>query len=253
MLSYQGVLTNADGSVVDDGLYTIRFSVHDAPQGGTQTFFQELQVSLRDGLYSVILSDHDAESLAAAFSAFPRYMEVAIVAPPSAALVFQPRQQIVSVPFALTAGTAQSLTAPPAASPIPAGAIILWDQSNTCPTGFAEALEFRKVTIRGADTAPTPASVAIPDSAGTSCGPYSAFNGDPTACGATNQFRYNDNMEIQELVSHSHTISHNTGTGSLMEFVSAGVTPATISTNNTGGDEAHYHPFRTVLFCRKQP
>lgn len=129
LLSYQGVLTLANGTVVVDGLYGIRFSVYDAPSSGTLRFEQTLQVMVKDGLYNVMLSNQGGWSLKDAFAGAPRYMETAITAAPggsgiSPTLVLTPRQEIASVPYALIA-----LSGPPAPAALPSAQA--WSTSRT--------------------------------------------------------------------------------------------------------------------------
>jgi len=116
LLSYQGVLTLANGTVVPDGLYGLRFTVYNAPSSGSIQFQQTLQVMITDGLYNVMLSNQNGQSLETAFAGSPRYMEVAITAVPvgsgiTPGLVLAPRQEIASVPYALVARSAPA-TAP---------------------------------------------------------------------------------------------------------------------------------------------
>lgn len=116
-LSYQGVLTDGNGVVVQDGSYSLLFQIFDTPTAGagTPVFGQELAVEVTDGLYNVILSTWEqgtlGRDLELAFqdAAPGRYMQVTIVDGPGATLdgaVLLPRQQIASVPFALVAARA---------------------------------------------------------------------------------------------------------------------------------------------------
>lgn len=102
IIGYQGVLAFNNGTLVDDGLYGLRFRIYDAASGGTSLFEQTLTVSVRDGLYNVLLT---APGLAAVFDSSLRFVEVAIVAGPGigGTIVMSPRQPIASVPYALAA------------------------------------------------------------------------------------------------------------------------------------------------------
>jgi hypothetical protein len=139
------------------------------------------------------------------------------------------------------------LSGPTAQALVPTGALILWDQSNTCPAGYGEAFEFRSLTIRGADRGGgvAPSEPNIPDDAGRSC---SAFGGTGCSAGA----RYDDVLQVDELASHSHI---STALGPLNNFGPPGAvfgqSAAPVVPNPVGGNVPHYHPFRTVLFCRK--
>ncbi|MCP5056776.1 MAG: hypothetical protein GY937_08650 [bacterium] len=146
LLSYQGVLTLADGSTVDDGDYTIDFRLYEQPSLGIPLYGKMLTVGVKDGIYNVLLSTPDiGNPLAQVFkSGTQRYMELEVLTGPGVASPFtlDPRQQIASVPYALDAG-----------SSMPTGAIILWDTDNTCPSGFEEAMEFERRVPMGADRA----------------------------------------------------------------------------------------------------
>jgi len=125
LLSYQGVLTLSDGTVVPDGAYTLRFGVYDtATPEGRKAFEQSLDVQVRDGLYNVILSNQGGWSLATAFEGSPRYMEVAITSAPAGSgltppITLAPRQQVASVPYALAAGNSVEASPPEWISPAP--------------------------------------------------------------------------------------------------------------------------------------
>lgn len=122
LLGYQGVLTLSNGTVVPDGAYAIRFSVWDAASLGNASFEQTLQVLVKDGLYNVLLSNQSGWSLATAFGGSPRYMEVAITAVPTGSsltppITLTPRQQIASVPYALSTRSPAAESPPAWTSP----------------------------------------------------------------------------------------------------------------------------------------
>lgn len=55
-VSYQGILQNADGTLVADGNYDISFKLYDASSGGTQLWSEtHSQVAVNQGLYHLIL------------------------------------------------------------------------------------------------------------------------------------------------------------------------------------------------------
>jgi hypothetical protein len=108
-LSYQGVLTDENGVVVPDGPYTLRFEVFTAVDDLTPVFSQDLGVEVTHGLYNVILSGSSGSiptDLAIAFDDANqgRYMQVTILSGGGLdGTVLSPRQEIASVPYALTA------------------------------------------------------------------------------------------------------------------------------------------------------
>ncbi|MFQ5677059.1 MAG: hypothetical protein ACE5G1_14280, partial [bacterium] len=54
-MSYQGVLTVADGNPVDDGAVSLIFNLYDAAAGGTALWEETQQVTTTNGLFNVIL------------------------------------------------------------------------------------------------------------------------------------------------------------------------------------------------------
>ena len=135
IISYQGLLTDDQGVVVENGPYDLRFRIFDAPTAGTPLFEQPLQVTVIDGLYNVLLSTNVLPSGAALSQVFANgmtYMEVAIEDGPgiSVPITLAPRQQIASVPYALQVNAAPS--------GIPSGGIIMWSGSPAAiPEGWA--------------------------------------------------------------------------------------------------------------------
>lgn len=135
---------------------------------------------------------------------------------------------------------------------VPQNAIILWDTSDACPTGYSEVTAFRNHTIRGADRASADGNV--PDSAGVSCDGSAA----PAGCGALGGTEaYDDNLEGNEGEAHAHglTTAASTANGSDTSLARLGATSTTtLTTSNVDtypGGRDHLHPLRTVLFCRK--
>lgn len=100
-IGYQGVLTLADGSVVENGSYELRFRIRD--EANVLVFEQTQTVPVEDGVYNVVLS---GAGLSAAFSGPTRFIEVEILSGPG---IVDPvpagRQQIGSTPRALVAGS----------------------------------------------------------------------------------------------------------------------------------------------------
>lgn len=129
-LSHQGVLTDASGVVVADGLYTISFDILDSPSGGTPLFHQQLQVNVVDGVYNVLLSNNGGspKSLEETLQEHVQtYLQVTIDAgPPGFPVpqVLQPRQKLASVPYAFVAL---------ASEPAVVGVVVATDSDS--PTG----------------------------------------------------------------------------------------------------------------------
>jgi len=145
----------------------------------------------------------------------------------------------------------------------PLNSIILWDEltdgdencdgvttAGDCPCGYEEIDAFRGLTIRGADSAG--AELNIPDSAGESCVGDGSANDPPCV---TQAGRYDDTITTVQMPGHTHDVPHFDG-GGLADVIRSGDSGAAPgapdeATTSTGGDDDHYHPFRTVLFCRK--
>src|SRR3989304_7161504 len=54
-MSYQGVLTGADGNPVADGSYTLTFKLYDVPTNGDSLWNETQNVQVTKGLFNVIL------------------------------------------------------------------------------------------------------------------------------------------------------------------------------------------------------
>jgi len=274
LLSYQGVLTyEATGKVAPDGDYVLTFRVWDDLLAGSMKMEEaNLPVRVRNGLYSVLLGGASSTPLSEVFAETPRYMQVVIESGPAgiSGLAVPPRQLIASVPYALLAREADTVSTG-GAPEVPVGALILWDQATgcsgaarACPCGYSEAVEFQGMMIRGADS--TERFADVPDDPGVS-------SGAPGGSG-----KYGDVLTAVETPAHTHEVDdagahvHTFGANSL--FGNDALTLATASTyksrsvdgvvtgapsgtyhthtvDPTGGSGAHRHPSRTALFCRK--
>ena len=102
-LSYQGILTDANGNPVPDGNYNITFSFYNVATGGTALFTQgPISVSTSKGLFATILGTGSANNSPLPFSLgdAQHWIGVKVGANPELA----PRVQLTSVPYAFTAG-----------------------------------------------------------------------------------------------------------------------------------------------------
>lgn len=109
LISYQGVLLQSGGIAVQDSVYDLNFRLYPQESGGTHVFDQTLTVQVTNGLYNVILSNNPGYDLGDVVQAHSLlYMQVTILADPAQGIpsdvVLQPRQQLASVPYALSAG-----------------------------------------------------------------------------------------------------------------------------------------------------
>jgi hypothetical protein len=106
LMSYQGVLLQNDGIAVPDGVYDLRFRLFDQQSGGTPVFEQTLSTQVVHGLYNVILSSNGGYDLASVVTQNAQlFIEVTVLANPPIVpsdVTLLPRQQLASVPYALT-------------------------------------------------------------------------------------------------------------------------------------------------------
>ena len=114
MISYQGQLTVAGGSAVE-GQYGMRFTLFDAAAAGTQLWREtETSVTVRNGLFFVILGD--GEALGALFGTHADlWLEVAADLSGDGMFtnneIYVPRQRLAGLPWAHDAARLQGLAA----------------------------------------------------------------------------------------------------------------------------------------------
>lgn len=99
-MSYQGVLKNADGSVVDDGDYGLTFRLYDSEAAGTELWSGTQTVTVTDGIFGAILGE--TTPLMIAFDA-QYWLGVQVELDPE----LTPRVQLTAAPYALRAKTAE--------------------------------------------------------------------------------------------------------------------------------------------------
>lgn len=173
---YQGVLTDELGVVLPDGVYHLRFRIYPAPAGGAAVFDQTLRVRVTDGLYAVILSSWSPGVLPGDLALGldevnqGRFLQITVESDPGGDLAVPldllPRQELASVPYALSTGRADDAQAldVPAPPPLPSNAIILWDDpGGVCPPGFTEVAALRRHFPVGANLAANDPDVAEQD------------------------------------------------------------------------------------------
>ncbi len=118
-INFQGRLTSANGAVVADGSYNIRFRLYSAASGGspvwTETRETTNRVQVQNGLFNLQLGDVTALS-PSMFTNFPLYVEVELPTPVTATCstvgcaswtegAMTPRNPIGSAPQAMNADT----------------------------------------------------------------------------------------------------------------------------------------------------
>ncbi len=118
-INYQGILTDISGTPLVSGSYSLEFRVYSDARGGTLVWGPQVfdgdtvttghvgRVAVVNGFYGIALGPEDTEgrSIVQALAGPNRYLEVTL----QGSLPIQPRQQIVSVPYALAAMDADAL------------------------------------------------------------------------------------------------------------------------------------------------
>jgi hypothetical protein len=107
LMSFQGRLAKPDGTPVPDGTYSIKFTLFTAATGGTQKWTETDTVSVRNGVFAVLLGKTAA--LTDAIFAGSLWLEIKVGTDPA----LTPRQPLASTAYALKADTVPdgSLTA----------------------------------------------------------------------------------------------------------------------------------------------
>jgi len=277
-IGHQGVLLLPGGRLPLDQALDLSFTIYDAASGGTLLYSRSIpEVPVRRGVYSVLLED-GAQTLAEAFEgAGPRFLEVTIVSAPLEPdldmTTLRPRQLVAGAPYALRAGEAESLVGETGA--VPEGALVLWDQATgcdgearTCPCGYQEAGEFGGRTIRAADWLDF--IPALPDDPGVSLGQVGGTGefGDALGVGQTPAHQHTlaaVGQHDHPLAADSGYVAHDVGSNRYIETDDDHRQDGSIyddgTTTDAGGHNhvfldsgggPHYHPFRTVLFCRRK-
>ena len=125
LINYQGKLTNSEGLPLQNGNYEVRFTLWDVATGGNLVWGETRIVTLTGGVFNVALGGAGAAPVAGApvndisyaFGSGDRFLETSIVSGPGIAeeQTLAPRQQMVSVPYAMNAPGV-----------VPVGGIIMW-------------------------------------------------------------------------------------------------------------------------------
>jgi hypothetical protein len=101
-LSQQGRLLDGDGTPLSDG-HGMTFSLHDAETDGNEVWREERVVQFEEGYYSIILGTvTPLDDLL--FAGSTVWMQLAVDG-----VVLSPRQEVVSVPYALRSAVAESV------------------------------------------------------------------------------------------------------------------------------------------------
>ena len=95
-ISYQGLITRADGSPTSDGSYEVLFKLYDTPDGGEPVWTENLEVTVNNGIISTILGKINP------FSVIPdeSYLELTVDGS-----TLSPRQPLTSVFYSVLSDT----------------------------------------------------------------------------------------------------------------------------------------------------
>lgn len=110
LVNYQGKLTDAKGDPPANGEYTLEFNLYDNATTGTLVWGPQVftKVPVVDGQFNVILGPTDNSAgkrpLIDAFRSDNRFLGIKV----NSGVEIQPRQQILSTPFAFEANYAKS-------------------------------------------------------------------------------------------------------------------------------------------------
>jgi hypothetical protein len=125
LVNYQGKLTNADGTLVADGDYSLTFGIYTADVGGTLLWSETQTVTITNGLFHVLLGSVNPIPYTLFSQHAETYLGIQVGSNPE----MVPRERIASAPYALQAY---------GASGIPSGGIIMWSGSIAeIPAGWA--------------------------------------------------------------------------------------------------------------------
>ena len=126
MINYQGILTNENGTVVDDNTYNLSFSIYDVASGGSELWSETHSgVEVTQGLFNIMLGS--VSSLSDIPFDMQYYLEIAVGGD-----VMTDRIAFSSTAYSLNARAVNGNQG------IPAGGIIMWSGSiETIPDGWA--------------------------------------------------------------------------------------------------------------------
>jgi hypothetical protein len=134
VVGFEGFLANASGQPLATSTYSTTFKVYDAPTGGNVLWTETKSVQVTNGLYAVTLGS-PSNPIANVMSG-NRWIGVTV----SGGSEVSPRTQILSVPFAINADSANKVAGG-------TGMIALFE--NSCPGGWTEYQQARGRVVVG--------------------------------------------------------------------------------------------------------
>lgn len=134
VIGFEGFLANGSGQPLATNTYTITFKVYDAATGGAVLWSEDKSVQVTNGLYAVTLGS-PSNPIAGVMNG-NRWIGVTV----QGGTEVSPRTQVLSVPFAINADSANKVAGG-------TGMIALFE--NSCPSGWAEYTSARGRVVVG--------------------------------------------------------------------------------------------------------
>lgn len=150
LINYQGVLTTISGAPIN-GTVSLTFSIYDVSTGGTALWAETQSVNVTNGLFNVLLGS--VVSVANVFNGNDRWLGINVVGDPGGEMI--PRNKLVSVGYALTAGQL-SLAFGTKAYDQNSRMVLQANGDNTAflnKAGNKVLMDMRTITTNGRDTA----------------------------------------------------------------------------------------------------
>lgn len=138
-ITVQGRLTDSSG-LNRNGTFVLEFKIYNANQGGSDRWTKTLSVGVTNGTFQVALEGNSDVSpnpnIVDIFDGGSRFLQIKVmggpqIGSPEPAMV--PRQRLVSVPFAIKAQVAETLST----SQVPVGTVVTY-YGSTAPDGWLE-------------------------------------------------------------------------------------------------------------------
>ncbi len=210
LINYQGKLTDAKGNSID-GTFSMLFSIYTTENGGTALWSETQNVTVTDGLFSVLLGTNTAIPYSV-FAESVTYLELKVGSDPA----MTPRQRMASVGYAMHSYDADKLGGHQA------NAFIRSVDGITAQAGNIDLIEGSNITIESnSDNKTITISAAGGSSGGDLTLPYtgttesssSAFSITNTGTGRAGYFKINNSANSNQVI-----YAETNGTGRVGHF-----------------------------------
>ncbi len=114
-MRFHGTIQSLGGSPPVDGTYVFLVDVFDQAAGGQLKLRKQVSASVVNGAYGLVLSPSTPGELRSAFEGFPRFLQITVLSGPGGSInePLLPRQEVVSVPYALSGSDPEPPPPPP--------------------------------------------------------------------------------------------------------------------------------------------